>query len=410
MKCIILSALVAAAAWAQPTATNQCVNANSCSLPVTTGNLVLVKVSGQATAGTITNSQGITLTARGAGSTYRSHDTILSGKATATENLTIASTLTEGLIALATFPGYDDALAGSAAAPLAEQTAMCPTSAPLSVTPAADALAISTWVEDSGHANACTGSSGAAVTPGICPNLTGLLSQWNWAAAPAGSAATQTWTISPGWNAGTRNCGLYAFAKTAAPPPPPTLPVIASFTATPASINPGQYSSLVWSVTGATSISIDHGLGVQVGITSTIVVSPSASTTYTLTATGPGGNSTATATVTMTPPSVATMDRASILQLLGITTGQGLESIDDGAHLAIYQPVYTSHCIPQASSTVWTITAAQHGRTDDGLTVVTYDDQAPRNHIEAAGWSFDPSTLTVTVRFAQPQAGCVVIR
>jgi peptidoglycan/xylan/chitin deacetylase (PgdA/CDA1 family) len=84
------------------------------------------------------------------------------------------------------------------------------------------------------------------------------------------------------------------------PPPPPAKPVIGSFTATPASIAAGSSAVLSWTVTGASSTSIDQGVGTVTG--SSKSVSPAQTTTYTLTATNPGGSVTAVATVTVTPP------------------------------------------------------------------------------------------------------------
>lgn len=61
-----------------------------------------------------------------------------------------------------------------------------------------------------------------------------------------------------------------------------------SFTAGPGSIDYGQSSTLYWSVTGSTSVTIDHGVG-SVDPAGSIIVSPAETSTYTLTATGPGG-------------------------------------------------------------------------------------------------------------------------
>ena len=55
----------------------------------------------------------------------------------------------------------------------------------------------------------------------------------------------------------------------------------------------------MWSTTGATSLSIDHGVGTVTG--TSINVSPSATTTYTLTATNPLGSTTASATIIYMP-------------------------------------------------------------------------------------------------------------
>jgi hypothetical protein len=86
----------------------------------------------------------------------------------------------------------------------------------------------------------------------------------------------------------------------------PLVPVIISFTATPSSVGSGQPANLQWSVTGATSISIDQGIGI-VSSSWTQQVLPTATTTYTLVATNSAGSVTATATVTVgtaTPPAI----------------------------------------------------------------------------------------------------------
>ena len=86
------------------------------------------------------------------------------------------------------------------------------------------------------------------------------------------------------------------------PPPTPSAPTIASFTAEPTTIQPGQSSTLRWEVTGnATSVAINNGIG-AVQNTGSRRVSPEQSMTYTLTASGPGGNVTSSATITVTAP------------------------------------------------------------------------------------------------------------
>ena len=74
-------------------------------------------------------------------------------------------------------------------------------------------------------------------------------------------------------------------------------PSISSFIATPDSITSGRSSVLSWTVSNATSISIDNGVGAVTG--TSVSVSPVTAKIYTLTATGPGGIATATATVTV---------------------------------------------------------------------------------------------------------------
>jgi peptidoglycan-associated lipoprotein len=82
------------------------------------------------------------------------------------------------------------------------------------------------------------------------------------------------------------------------PPPPPTPttstptstagPVINSFTAEPSRVEAGQSSTLRWSISNATDMSIDHGVG-AVQSNGQRQVFPRTSTSYTLTARGPGG-------------------------------------------------------------------------------------------------------------------------
>lgn len=76
-------------------------------------------------------------------------------------------------------------------------------------------------------------------------------------------------------------------------------PQISSFTASPANIHAGQSTLLNWSVSDATSLSIDRGIGAVTG--SSRSITPAASTTYTLTATNASGSRAAAATVNVSP-------------------------------------------------------------------------------------------------------------
>ncbi|MCZ2078840.1 MAG: LamG domain-containing protein [Bryobacterales bacterium] len=105
--------------------------------------------------------------------------------------------------------------------------------------------------------------------------------------------ATTTYTLTATNTAGSTTATATVTVKAAA-----SKPVISSFTATPASINSGGTSTLSWSVSGATSLSINQGVGTVTGATSENVT-PTATTTYTLTATNTAGSTTATATVTV---------------------------------------------------------------------------------------------------------------
>ena len=84
--------------------------------------------------------------------------------------------------------------------------------------------------------------------------------------------------------------GCFTFQTPAPNPIPPvgTPPVIIEFSNNPSTINSGGTSTLLWNVTGATSVSIDQGIG-QVNVAGTRVVSPAKSTVYTLSATNSAG-------------------------------------------------------------------------------------------------------------------------
>ncbi|MFN8010701.1 MAG: hypothetical protein U0P81_04785 [Holophagaceae bacterium] len=132
-----------------------------------------------------------------------------------------------------------------------------------------------------------SGATSLAISGGV-GDVTGSTSR------NVGPQATTTYTLTASNAAGSAT----ASATVTVNPAPPQVPVIASFTATPASLAPGQSSTLAWSVTGATSLSIDSGVGDVTGASSR-AVSPASTTTYTLTATNPAGSATASATVTV---------------------------------------------------------------------------------------------------------------
>ena len=85
-------------------------------------------------------------------------------------------------------------------------------------------------------------------------------------------------------------------------PPPVSLPVITSFTASPSTVAAGQSSTLQWNVTGASSVSIDQGIG-NVSPGGTKPVTPATTTTYTITATNGSGSAKLVATINVNPAS-----------------------------------------------------------------------------------------------------------
>ncbi len=76
-------------------------------------------------------------------------------------------------------------------------------------------------------------------------------------------------------------------------------PAIIRFAAAPLHINQGQSSLLSWTTTGASTVTINNGVG-SVPVNGSQNVSPSQTTTYTLTATGADGVTSVSAAVTVT--------------------------------------------------------------------------------------------------------------
>lgn len=111
--------------------------------------------------------------------------------------------------------------------------------------------------------------------------------------APSGSltvspAATTTYTITAVNGSATATAQATVNA-----------PLSVTLTASPANITPGQQSTLSWTARGATSLSIDNGVGPVPLTPNTHMVSPTQTTTYTITATDSTGHST-TASTTVT--------------------------------------------------------------------------------------------------------------
>jgi len=85
--------------------------------------------------------------------------------------------------------------------------------------------------------------------------------------------------------------------------PNPTPPVIEVFSNNPSTIKSGGTSTLMWNVTGANSVIIDHGIG-TVNAAGIRVISPATSTVYTLSATNSAGTITRSAMTTVTSASL----------------------------------------------------------------------------------------------------------
>src|SRR5215470_12915403 len=100
----------------------------------------------------------------------------------------------------------------------------------------------------------------------------------------------------------TVGCGKKPVVSHEPPPaPPPAARPTVTLQANPTTINKGDASTLSWSSTNATQLSISPEVGAVAPEGST-KVTPSDSTTYTITASGPGGSADASVRVTMAAP------------------------------------------------------------------------------------------------------------
>jgi hypothetical protein len=152
--------------------------------------------------------------------------------------------------------------------------------------------------------------------------------------------------------------------------PAPTV----SFSASPSTVGTGQASTLIWSTTNATSVSIDNGVGSQ-PVSGSTTVHPAVTTTYTLTANGPGGTMTGSATVTVTSgpgitftaaPAFIGSGQSSILTWS--TTNATSVSIDNGIGS---KPTSGSTGVSPSSTTTYTLTATGPGGTSTAPAIVT---------------------------------------
>jgi hypothetical protein len=190
-------------------------------------------------------------------------------------------------------------------------------------------------------------------------------------------------------------------------------PTIATFTATPASINAGQPVTLAWTTQNAVSVTIDHGPGEQ-ATSGSVTVQPLITTTYTLTALSAGGAS-ATASVTVnvaaggTPRVVVSAAPAGMVQPAGqggATDSFAVTNLGDAATTVTLSPsgnfftaAPASFSLPASASRIVTITGtAQPANSYEGSI-----------SISGAGV---PGGLTVRVRLlsAAPPAGSVGAR
>lgn len=153
-------------------------------------------------------------------------------------------------------------------------------------------------------------------------------------------------------------------------PARPTL----TFTAAPSTINQGASTTLSWTSSNATSVSVDNGIG-TVGLNDSRQVTPNADTTYTATATGAGGSATATVSVTVIqPPSAgivlnpATIKAGTTTTLSWNSSNAASVAIDNGIGPV---PPAGSRVISADASTTYKITASSPAGTATAIANLT---------------------------------------
>jgi sugar lactone lactonase YvrE len=176
-------------------------------------------------------------------------------------------------------------------------------------------------------------------------------------------SATTTYTLTATNAAGTTATAQVTVTVVAAP-------VIASFTTASSTITAGGSTTLSWSVTGATSLSIDNSVGAVTG--TSVSVSPTATTTYTLTATNAAGT-TVTAQVTVTvvaAPSITNFTASpSLLNpvTVGTTTSTLSWSVANATTVSIDNSIGTetgtSISVTPSATKTYTLTATNAAGT-----------------------------------------------
>ena len=124
------------------------------------------------------------------------------------------------------------------------------------------------------------------ISPGIGPvGMSGSV--------PVVPVTSMAYTLTATNTAGAASASTTVLVQNSSAIPPP---IVLSFTSNPAGIIAGSSSNLTWNVYGATSVTIDPGIG-SVGASGSTTVHPGSSTTYTLTASNSAGGVTATTDV-----------------------------------------------------------------------------------------------------------------
>jgi len=213
-------------------------------------------------------------------------------------------------------------------------------------------------------------------------------------------AATTVYTLTASSSAGSITATTQVIV-TGATPPPATLPVINSFTASPSSISLGSPSTLSWNVSNATSVTIDNGVG-AVGSSGSAVVLPAVTTTFILTASNAAGSTTATALIlvsgvppgptglpvinyfTASPPVIpgasgSTLLRWNVSDATSVSIDNGIGPIPSSGTMLLTLTATTNYTLTATNAYGWRTQTLPVLVTGGGGPTVAYDfiEQAP---------------------------------
>ena len=193
-----------------------------------------------------------------------------------------------------------------------------------------------------------------------------------------------------------------------APAPPPPQPTV-TLQANPPNVQRGQTTTLRWSSTNATSLTLAPGVG-NVSPEGNTNVTPTDSATYTITAMGPGGSATATTRVTVTvppPPPVAAAPAPSMEALFAKEVMDAFYDYDKSdlradARSALTQTAGFLKSYPQVKVTIEGH-CDERGSTEYNLALGDRRAQAAKDFLVSLGVASDRMT---TVSYGKERPFC----
>ena len=187
------------------------------------------------------------------------------------------------------------------------------------------------------------------------------------------------------------------------------LPVISSFVVSSSSIVTGQSATLSWSVSGATSLSIDQGVGSVTGQTS-VLVSPTTSKTYILSATNSAGTVSSAVSINLIPSDynceitsagdiwVKLLYKSQKQYDFRIGSGGAIKELRDNDGTALLAPTFGGETTDRVIQLVtWDFDITRAGYSGD-----------PRLNFNQAGTSSNILSPTYFVKIAQSTNNCRV--